>query len=319
MQLDKKLRSIGKLWVCSGLFPGLLVSLTQCAAQPAITDVNSPPPKLEIPQPAFTQQSWPDSPTPVARVSIVAIPFNYPVDIAASEELKTVSDFAADLDALAVLNGGFFDPNNAQTTSFVTVNGSLVADPRHNRRLVNNPDLAVYMDQILNRSEFRRYACGGGIRYDITTHNASLPSGCELHSALGAGPQLLPHDTSQAEGFTDYTNGTLSRDAIGTQQRNARSAIGIKLDGTLVWVMVTQEDAAGGMTLTELAAFMTTLGVQKALNLDGGSSSSLHFGQPATTDSDSGSVQHSTEQRPPQQFGHQRPVKSVLYLQSPQL
>ncbi|MBE9065787.1 phosphodiester glycosidase family protein [Leptolyngbya cf. ectocarpi LEGE 11479] len=316
MQLDKKPCLVRKLGSWAGLCSGLIVSLTQCAPQSElpvlITDLNSPPPKLEISPPAFAQQSWPEGRTPVAHVNLVTIPPNYPVDIAVSADLKTVDDFAADLDALAVLNGGFFDPNNAQTTSFITVNGSLLADPRHNRRLVDNPDLAIYMEQILNRSEFRRYDCsdlsGDLIRYDITAHNAPLPSGCELHSALGAGPQLLPQDTSQAEGFTDYTNGTLSRDAIGTQQRNARSAIGIKPDGSLVWVMVTQIESAGGMTLAELAEFMATLDVQKALNLDGGSSSSLYFDQPA--DSDRISDPHFTEQRP---------VKSVMYLQLPQL
>lgn len=320
MQLDKKPRLVKKLGIYVGLFSGLIASLTQCTPQAElpllITDLDSSSPKLAMPQPAFTQQSWPNSQTLVAHVSLVAIPPNYPVEIAVSEELKTVDDFAAELEALAVLNGGFFDPNNAQTTSFVTVNGSLAADPRHNPRLVDNPDLAIYMEQILNRSEFRRYACrdrsGDRIRYDITAHSASLPSGCELHSALGAGPQLLPQDTSQAESFTDYRNGSLSRDAIGSQQRNARSAIGIKPDGSLVWVMVAQIDAAGGMTLAELADFMATLDVQKALNLDGGSSSSLYFeyfDQPAD------SADNSAE---PPLHQQQRPVKSVLYLQSSQ-
>lgn len=319
MQPDKKSRLVKKLWVCSSIVPGLLVSLTQCAAQSErpilitdITDLDSSPPQLEIPRPTFTQQTWPDDLTPVAQVSIVTIPPNYPVEIAVSEDLKTVEDFAMDLDALAVLNGGFFDPNNAQTTSFVTVNGSLVADPRHNRRLVDNPDLAVYMEQILNRSEFRRYACGDGMRYDITAHGASLPSGCELHSALGAGPQLLPHDTSQAEAFTDYTQGTLSRDAIGSQQRNARSAIGIKPDGSLVGVMVAQVDAAGGMTLAELAEFMTTLEVQTALNLDGGSSSSLFMAGSDTANNGLSQTYYGRFDQSGQSI--QRPVKSVLVI-----
>ncbi|MEL6334464.1 MAG: phosphodiester glycosidase family protein, partial [Cyanobacteria bacterium J06626_26] len=61
-----------------------------------------------------------------------------------------------------------------------------------------------------------------------------------------------------------------------SQQRNARSAIGIKEDNTLLWVMAAQSNSAGGMTLTELAEFMATMNTQKVLNLDGGSSSSLY-------------------------------------------
>ncbi|ESA36729.1 periplasmic protein [Leptolyngbya sp. Heron Island J] len=251
---------------------GLAYSLTQCAAPPA--PVATPQKLAAMPQPVLTIQGWPDNNAPVAQVHVVTIPPNYPIEVAVSGQLKTVEEFAADTGAMAVLNGGFFDPANGQTTSFVTVNGALVADPRDNNRLMDNPDLTVYMEQILNRSEFRRYRCGDDIRYDITFHNAPLPANCKLHSALGAGPQLLP-DTAQTEGFIDFADGSLMRDAIGSQQRNARSAIGMRSDGTLVWVMVSQTKPDGGMTLAELAELMTTLNVQKALNLDGGSSSSL--------------------------------------------
>lgn len=314
MQLDKT------RWWKLCIISGLMVSLTQCAAPSkrlaSPQDLATPQRDVPISQPTLTQQRWPESNSPVAHVSVVTIPPNYPIEIAVSEELKTVEDFATDLAALAVLNGGFFDPNNAQTTSFITVDGSLVADPRHNQRLVDNPDLAVYMDKILNRSEFRRYSCSDRIRYDITVHSAASPDGCKLHSALGAGPQLLPADTSQAEGFTDYANDTLVRDAIGSQQRNARSAIGIKQDGSVVWVMAAQIDAAGGMTLAELSDLMTTLGVQKALNLDGGSSSALYFDQRLVHSLDQDSGRSSDAEPSPHPSHYLRPVKSVLYLSS---
>lgn len=249
--------------------------LTQCTL-PSVSVTSSQELVIsEIPQPVLTIQNWPNNDSPMARLHVVTIPPNYPVEIAVSDQLKTVEEFAAETGAIAVLNGGFFDPNNAQTTSFVTVNGMLVADPHDNRRLIDSPDLAVYMEQILNRSEFRRYKCDDDIRYDSTFHNAAVPNGCMLHSALGAGPQLFP-DTSQTEGFTDFVDGRLIRDAIGSQRRNARSAIGIKSNGSLVWLVVSPTDPGNGMTLAELAEFMTTLNVQKALNLDGGSSSSLY-------------------------------------------
>ncbi|MEM9807679.1 MAG: phosphodiester glycosidase family protein [Cyanobacteria bacterium P01_D01_bin.56] len=169
---------------------------------------------------------------------------------------------------------------------------------------MDNPDLSTYIEQILNRSEFRRYQCVNGIRYDITVHNAALPADCKVHSALGAGPQLLPDDTSQAEGFTDYANGELIRDAIGSQRRNARSAIGVKQDGTVVWVMVAQVNESGGMTLAELAEYMTSLAIQKALNLDGGSSASLYL------------APQLLQGRTTQTNSSLRPVKSVLLLPS---
>ncbi|MGD1855649.1 MAG: phosphodiester glycosidase family protein [Leptolyngbyaceae cyanobacterium] len=300
MQLDK--RQILKTL-------GLLLGLTGCVSAPSNPANSVEVQSVQISPPVLTIQNWPSDEAAIARIHIVAIPAGYPVEVAVSDGLKTVDDFAAETNALAVLNGGFFDPNNAQTTSFITVNGSVVADPRDNQRLVDNPDLSVYMDQILNRSEFRRYDCADDVRYDIAFHREPVPDGCSLHSSLGAGPQLLPDDTSQQEGFTGYADGVLVRDAIGSQRPNARSAIGIKHDGTLVWMMVAQTEPSGGLTLAELAEFMAGLGIQKALNLDGGSSSSLY------TDL-AGDAQSQVYYGRLDQAGQsvQRPVKSVLLL-----
>lgn len=179
---------------------------------------------------------------------------------------------------VAAINGGYFDPNNQQTTSFVTTNKRLVADPRLNSRLVDNPDLAIYLGKILNRAEFRRYQCDGQNVYDITLHRQSVPAQCVLIDALGAGPQLLPVDTSQAEGFTAYQDGKLIRNAIGVNTANARSAVGITKDGTVILAMVEQKDARdSGLSLADLALFLKNLGVTKAMNLDGGSSTSLYY------------------------------------------
>jgi hypothetical protein len=210
----------------------------------------------------------------------LTIPKNAVVSVAVADSLATVDRFATETDAQAVLNAGFFDPQNQQTTSHIVIHGERVGDPAENARLVGNPDLAPYLDQILNRSEFRRYDCAGQPRYDITFHDAPVPAACQLVDSVGAGPQLLPENLAEAEAFTAYANGTLIRDALGSQQRNARTAVGIREEGQVVWVMVAQnpEAPAGtGLTLAELAQWMAQHGIQKALNLDGGSSSSLFF------------------------------------------
>jgi Phosphodiester glycosidase len=228
------------------------------------------------------------------------------VHVALSDSLQTVEHFAQQLGARFVLNAGFFDPQNGLTTSFVTIDGTVVADPHDNAHLMENPNLVSYLDQILNRSELRRYSCAEAVRFDITTHDAPIPADCALTSAVGAGPQLLPIDTSQAEGFTAYDQGTLIRDAIGSQSRNARTAVGIKPDDTLVWVMVAQKADAtngSGMTLAELATYMQALGIDKGLNLDGGSSSALVVSQETLwgrLDAQGNPVK--------------RPVKSVLWI-----
>ena len=198
---------------------------------------------------------------------------------AVSQELSSLESFAQKHEAVAVINGGFFDPQNQESTSYVVQQGVLVADPRKNERLMDNPKLAPYLEKILDRTEFRRYRCGLTVGYDIALHNEPTPKECQLVDALGGGPRLLPEITSVAEGFLDVDNGLVIRDSLNSHQSNARSAVGITRDRNILLVMVAQQPLSQttGMSLTALADFMKTLGVEKAMNLDGGSSSSFYY------------------------------------------
>jgi hypothetical protein len=211
---------------------------------------------------------------PHADIHTVTIPVSERLTLAVSPTLETVEQFAEREGATAVLNAGFFDPQNQKSTSFITLNGELVADPRENERLMGNPDLLPYLDRILNRTELRRYRCMQLERFDLAKHLDPVPANCEMVDAIGGGPQLLPELTLEQEAFFDAQAG---RDPLGSTQRNARTAIGITQDGKIVWVMVAQTATNTGMSLEELAEYMKGLGVEKAMNLDGGSSSSLYW------------------------------------------
>ncbi len=245
---------------------------------------------------------------PQSVVHTLLIPVHqFGVSPALSPELDTLEGFTQKHRAIAALNGGFFDPKNYQSTSYAVLQGKLQADPRLNKRLMDNPDLSPYLDKILNRTEFRRYLCGSTVRYDIALHRETPPTGCQLIDALGGGPRLLPQITSVPEGFLDYADGKIIRDPLRSSQPDARTAVGMIRDGSILWVMVAQKPgtaATSGMSLQGLADFMKTLGVKKAMNLDGGSSSSLyHNGK--------------TFYGKVNQAGNsvRRPVKSVLLVQ----
>lgn len=209
-----------------------------------------------------------------------------------------------------LINGGFFDPNNSLTTSFVAQKGSIVGDPRMNPQLVNNPKLVPYLPKIFNRPEFRSYLCqtqGHRVetQYDIVLHNTPIPDKCLLQSALGAGPTLLPSLEDFAQGFVDYNpQGKLTRDPIGVCARNARSVVGLTAQGDVIIMMTAQNPQnpkSSGFSLPEMAALLKARGAQKAMALDGGSSSSLFYdGKPiyGKVSKDGGRVK--------------RPVKSVL-------
>ena len=211
---------------------------------------------------------------------LVTIPASSGLKIvpALENELTSIADFADKYDAIAAINGGYFDPVNQKTTSYIVREAKIVADPRFNERLVDNPDLKQYLGKILNRAEFRRYSCGEKTQYDIQLHSAPIPSNCTLKDALGGGPRLLPQDSSVAEAFTAYKDGEKIRDAIGFDSPNARSAIAIRSNGDVVLVMVAQQAnvANSGISLPDLASYLSALNVTKAMNLDGGSSSSIY-------------------------------------------
>ena len=216
------------------------------------------------------------------QIHVVTIPHNgnYQIEPVITGDLQPISDFV-EADTVAAINGGYFDPVNQKTTSFMVERSQIVADPRFNERLVDNPDLKPYLRKIFNRAEFRRYSCGEATRYDIQLHSAPIPNDCTLIASLGGGPGLLPEDSSVAEGFVAYQNGEKIRDAIGNDSLNARSAIGITKEGDVILVMVAQDPNQpldSGISLPKLAAEMSDLGVVKAMNLDGGSSASLYYG-----------------------------------------
>ncbi|MHC5599867.1 MAG: phosphodiester glycosidase family protein [Nostoc sp.] len=216
-------------------------------------------------------------PQSIAHILLIPANSKFLVTPAISEKVATVEEFAQKHRAVAILNAGFFDPVNQKSTSYVILHGKLVADPKENERLVNNPNLKPYLSQIFNRSEFRRYLCGQTNRYSIALHSQSPPAGCQLVDGIGAGPSLLPELILAQEGFVDNAN---KRDALGSNQPNARTAVGITRDGSIVLVMVAQKPSSpanSGISLPALANFMKTLGADQAMNLDGGSSSSLYY------------------------------------------
>ncbi len=250
-----------------------LITLSACRGNPP--QATSAP----VPRPSVLYKKYEQ---PQAIVHTLKIPNDsrYRITVAVEEKLTTVEDFAQRHQAIAVLNGGFFDPLNQKTTSYVTLNGQQVADPNENKRLVENPKLGPYLNKILNRSEFRQYQCGQKIRYAISFHNINISTGCNLVMALGGGPRLLPQQTLIEEGFLDTAEGTIVRDPIGSRQRNARSAVGLTKDNHHLWVMVAQKPQSSepsGMSLADLAQFMKKLGAVEAINLDGGTSSSLVY------------------------------------------
>lgn len=269
----------------AGCFLLLLAALIT-GLQP-LTMASSPQSKVSRQIPVLEQKKFPSG-----TVYILTIPKDsrFKVVPLMTETLAGIESKAWQANKpIFIINGGYFDPNNRLTTSFVYLQGVLAGDPRLNTRLVDNPKLQPYLPSIFNRTEFRVYHCqGNGVsrtRYDITLHDAAPPAGCILRDAVGAGPALLPKMTEREEAFVDYNEqDKITRDPIGVCAKNARSALGLTSQGDVIIAMGAQDPANpknSGFNLEDMATLLKARGAVKAIGLDGGSSSGiLYQGKP---------------------------------------
>lgn len=176
--------------------------------------------------------------------------------------------------AQLAVNAGFFDPKNTKTTSYIIKNGKIIANPNDNENLQNNPQLKANMDKILNRTELRISDCEGKEKFDITPHFAEIESNCTLRHSIQAGPMLYPNLRLEEEFFVvKDEDGKVTRDSIQALKPVARTALGIK-NNDIYLIIATN---AHPMSLEQLALFCEHLGLEKAMNFDGGGSTSLNF------------------------------------------
>lgn len=183
-------------------------------------------------------------------------------------------DVYAQTGAELVINAGYFDPKNHGTSSYVVIDGKTVLDPTKNSALMNNKALAPNIDIILNRTEFRVLNCGGETKYDIAAHSTKPPFKCEIVHSIQAGPMLYPDLKLSREYFvTKDENGKVTRDSITALKKCARTAIGLK-DGDIYIIIA---NIYHKLTLPELYRVCEDLCLDKAMNFDGGGSTSLNF------------------------------------------
>lgn len=177
--------------------------------------------------------------------------------------------------ARLVINAGFFDPKNHQTSSYLTKDGKLILNPNNNKNLMNNKHLQPYFDKIFNRSELRvlKNSENGDLKYDIALHNDKIPHGYELLHAIQGGPGLVPDLRLEEEFFVlTRPDGTIEQRS-SSLSKYARTLVGIK-NNDVYFVVATNEHP---ISLPEASDIMKAAGFEKAMAYDGGGSVSLDF------------------------------------------
>lgn len=188
------------------------------------------------------------------------------------EARETVSSMASRYGATAAVNGGYFTPIGGSTGVYLW-----------NREVIargTGRSAIAWCEEIAGREK-----AVIGV-FDV----AARPPGCTPIDITGGGPRLVADGKARVaeEGFRH------------APVRHPRTAFAITKRATFLFVTLDgrQHDSAG-MTLSELAAELVSLGAQDAINLDGGGSTTMVTG---------GRVRNSPSD------GAERPVSDAILL-----
>ncbi len=195
-------------------------------------------------------------------ISVLKIPagFHFDVVIAPEETLVKTSSLAAEHNAIAALNGSFFNMRTPYGgVTYTRVDGTTISD--------NNKDVTT---PFWSRS-IRQNGAIAILYGDLYVVKADQLRNWEKYifaeDVLTSGPILLVDGELELQA-PDKFNTT----------RHPRTAVGKRSDGTVVFVVVDGRlPEAAGVSTTELSLIMSWLGCRDALNLDGGGSSTMVF------------------------------------------
>ena len=188
------------------------------------------------------------------------------------------TDIADSVDAILAINGDYY---GAQEKGYVIRNGTLYRDVSAGDR----EDLVIYKDGsfgIINESEVTAE--------DLVSKGAV--------QTLSFGPALVESGEVSVD----------AGDEVGrAMASNPRTAIGIKSDGTYIFMVSDgRTDESEGFSLLQLADMMEYLGAETAYNLDGGGSSTMVFKGSVVNTPTGGGIGNGS--------GSERKVSDIVYI-----
>ncbi|BBM85370.1 phosphodiester glycosidase family protein [Candidatus Uabimicrobium amorphum] len=210
-----------------------------------------------------------------------------------SKRKQPVTRFAKEHDAFVAINAGYFGVSKGQgiSYSFIANNKKILSNNVSQfwrKGIVYYPTRSIFVvDQFGVADIFWGYKFQG----DLLSYTSPSPiregqtqpqphktfptlgTKTSFHMGVGGGPMLvysrLPSVTWEQEVFFGSGIGN-------TTQKQPRTALGYTPDQHLLIVVVDgRQTSSAGISLIELADIFVNLGAEKALNLDGGGSSTL--------------------------------------------
>ena len=194
------------------------------------------------------------------QIFVLEIPdtAHYTLAFAHEPRRTKTSEMAKKHDAVAAVNGSFFDMEKHYPICYLRIDSVNLGENTPGKDTVNR--------------KYYQYGtlCLGGdsvviLKTDSSRHwEDALP----YPDIMTAGPLLIWHDTLQY----------MRDDRTFVTNRHNRTALGIREDGTvLLFVADGRFKEAEGLSLPELQQILRWLGCRDALNLDGGGSTTMYL------------------------------------------
>lgn len=171
-----------------------------------------------------------------------------------AKELKTTPTFGKSNNALAAINGTFFDVKNGGSVDFIKVDGQVINQTRLEKgdKRARHQQAAIVIEN--GKLSLKKWDGSTNWEQSLTEKDVML-----------SGPLLIFNQTDESLDTAAFN-----------RLRHPRSAIGIKPDGKIILLTVDgRHENSAGMSLFELTKLMKWLGCTSAINLDGGGSTTL--------------------------------------------
>lgn len=176
--------------------------------------------------------------------------------------------------AKLTVNAGYFDPQNGKSISYIVTDRNTTDDPLVNESLLSNPILRRNLSKILDRTEFRIVECSNGkLHYEIVPHKSSVDFGCNIITSAQGGPLIYPQLRLEEEFFIMKKDGIVVRESCSVLHKTSRTIIGLK-DNEAHILIITDDHP---MDLYEVQDYVKSLGWDRAMAFDGGSSTSMNY------------------------------------------
>jgi exopolysaccharide biosynthesis protein len=168
------------------------------------------------------------------------------------ELLKPVANFAKEANALAAINGSFFDVKNGGAVDVIKFNGEMISTNHLNK----NGKRAVHQKAALL---FKK----GKLSIAKWNENDDWESSLS-GDVMNTGPLLIYHQDVQSLDSSEFV-----------KKRHPRTAVAVTRNEVLLITIDGRNANSAGVNLYELTKILKWLNVKDGINLDGGGSTTM--------------------------------------------